>query len=93
MSLSWSRAAFAAASVFLAACSSPSDSSSGAACGEGRTLRAGFYAFFEPVSYSADPTPGADGFDEHRGYEADLLTALAAMDGAGLSFARRGIAE
>ena len=50
MSLSWSRAraAFAAAAVFLAACSSPSDSPPGAACGEGRTLRAGFYAFFEP---------------------------------------------
>lgn len=95
MSLSWSRAraAFAAASVFLAACSSPTDSPSGAACGEGRVLQAGFYAFFEPVSYSADPNPGAEGFDEHRGYEADLLTALAAMDGAGLSFARRGIAE
>ena len=95
MSLSWSRAraAFAAASVFLAACSSPSDSPPGAACGEGRVLQAGFYAFFEPVSYSADPNPGAEGFDEHRGYEADLLTALAAMDGAGLSFARRGIAE
>lgn len=93
MPLSWPRAASAAASVLLAACSSPSDSPSGAACGEGRELQAGFYAFFEPVSYSADADPGTDGFDEHLGYEADLLTALASMEGAGLSFARRGIAD
>ena len=51
----------------------------------------GFYAFFEPVSYSADPDPNAPGFQEHRGYEADLLTALEALDGAGLSFARHPI--
>ena len=93
MPLSWPRAALAHASVLLAACSSPSDSPPGAACGEGRALQAGFYAFFEPVSYSADADPGTDGFDEHLGYEADLLTALASMEGAGLSFARRGIAD
>jgi ABC-type amino acid transport substrate-binding protein len=55
-------------------------------------IQVGFYAFFAPVSYSADPDPDPAGFDDHLGYEADLLTALAAMDGAGLSFARRGIA-
>ena len=93
MPFSCPRSALAAASVFLAACSSPSDSPSGAACGDGEVLHAGFYAFFEPVSYSADADPGTDGFDEHLGYEADLLTALASMDGAGLSFARRGIAD
>ena len=54
-------------------------------------LNVGFYAFFAPVSYSADPDPAAAGFDAHRGYEADLLTGLEAMDGAGLSFSRRGI--
>lgn len=60
-----------------------------AACtSDGRQLRVGFYAFFEPVSYSADPDPRAAGFGQHRGYEADLLTALEAMDGAGLTFAR-----
>ncbi|MCY3783291.1 MAG: transporter substrate-binding domain-containing protein [Chloroflexi bacterium] len=73
------------------------------ACGEGasavkactddnRTLTVGFYAFFAPVSYSADEDPNAAGFNTHRGYEADLLTALEAMDDTGLSFVRRGIA-
>ena len=57
-----------------------------------RTLRFGFYAHFEPVSYSADPDPASPGIDIHRGYEADLLTALEAMEGADLSFSRRGIA-
>lgn len=57
----------------------------------GRELRVGFYAYFEPVSYSADPDPNARAFQEHRGYEADLLTALEALDGAGLSFVRHPI--
>ena len=83
---------FASLALFLAACSSPSDSPS-AACGDGQVLQVGFYAFFAPVSYSADPDPSTTGFDEHLGYEADLLTALEAMDGAELSFARRGIAD
>ncbi len=62
------------------------------ACTDGdRALNVGFYAFFEPVSYSADENPAAAGFHIHRGYEADLLTALEALDGAGLSFSRRGI--
>ena len=56
-----------------------------------RVLNFGFYAFFMPVSSSADPDPDAAGFNTHVGYEADLLTALEAMDGAGLSFSRRGI--
>ena len=55
-----------------------------------RTLQFGFY--FAPVSYSADPDPAGAGFDVHLGYEADLLTALEAMEGLKLSFARRGIA-
>ena len=72
------------------------------ACGSGATvpeacvdndreLRLGFYAYFAPVSHSADGEEGSPGFDVHRGYEADLLTALEAMDGAGVSFSRRGI--
>ena len=60
------------------------------ACAD-RVLNFGFFAFFAPVSYSADPDPEAVGFNTHVGYEADLLTALEAMDGAGLSFSRRGI--
>ena len=58
---------------------------------ENRELRLGFYAHFAPVSHSADGEPGSPGFDVHRGYEADLLTALEAMDGVGVSFSRRGI--
>ena len=61
------------------------------ACAD-RVLNVGFYAFFAPVSSSADPDPDAAGFNTHVGYEADLLTALEAMDGAGLSFFRRSIA-
>ncbi len=63
-----------------------------AMCTDGtRVLRVGFYSDFKPVSYSADLAPGSLGFDVHRGYEADLLTALEALKGAGLSFSRRGI--
>lgn len=58
---------------------------------EGRVLEFGFFAFYEPISYRAEPEPASPAFDEHRGYEADLLSALEAMDGAGLSFNRRGI--
>lgn len=58
---------------------------------EGGVLEFGFFAFYEPISYGADPDPASPAFDEHLGYEADLLTALEAMDGAGLSFNRRGI--
>ena len=61
------------------------------ACTDGRVLKLGFFSDFKPVSYSENPTPGTAGFDRHRGYEADLLTALEAMEDAGLSFRRRGI--
>ena len=61
--------------------------------GEKRMLNVGFYAFFEPLSYSANPDPMSPGFGEHRGYEADLLTALEAMKGERLSFDRHPIAE
>ena len=64
------------------------------ACTDGeRVLSVGFYAFFSPVSYSVDTDPDADGFNTHLGYEADLLSALEAMEGAGLVFSRRGIAR
>ena len=63
---------------------------SSSACTD-RVLNFGFFAFFSPVSYSADSDPSSAGFNTHVGYEADLLTALEAMDGAGLSFSRRGI--
>ena len=92
MTPSFPYASLAALSIFIAACSSSPDSPT-AACGNGQVLQVGFYAFFAPVSYSADSDPSTAEFDEHLGYEADLLTALEAMDGAGLSFEREGIAE
>lgn len=55
-------------------------------------LNVGFYAYFEPVSYSAGGDPAAADFNTHRGYEADLLSALETMESTGLSFARSGIA-
>ena len=61
-------------------------------CTDGtRVLNVGFYAFFAPVSYSANEDPGSAEFNTHRGYEAELLTALEAMEGAGLSFKRTAI--
>ena len=56
-------------------------------------VKVGFYAYFAPVSYSAVSDPASDAFDTHRGYEADLLTAIEAMKGTGLCFSRRGISE
>ena len=74
----------------LAACSSASKSAS-ACVTDGRALNVAFYAFFAPVSYSADENPDAPEFNTHLGYEADLLTALEAIEGAGLSFSRAPI--
>ena len=75
----------------LAACSSQAASPQACVDGE-RVLNVGFYAFFRPISYSADADPASTGFNAHLGYEADLLTALEAMEDAGLSFSRHGIA-
>lgn len=66
--------------------------SSEACVQEGRTLNFGFYAYFAPVSYSADEDPNSEGFQTHVGYEADLLTALESINGANLSFVRHPIA-
>ena len=78
----------------LAACSSDATPAPAQACVEGeRVLNAGFYAFFEPVSYSAESDPASPGFNTHLGYEADLLTALEAMKDSGLSFSRQGIGD
>lgn len=60
---------------------------------DGEMLRYGFYAFFAPMSFSADEDPASVGFNTHMGYEADILTALEAMDGAELAFERKPIAE
>ncbi|MCY4556515.1 MAG: transporter substrate-binding domain-containing protein [Chloroflexi bacterium] len=77
-------------SIWLIACASgvpPPE----ACADDDRELRLGFYAYFAPVSHSADGEEGSPGFDVHQGYEADLLTALEAMDGVRVSFSRRGI--
>ena len=79
--------------IALAACSSTANPTQVQSClDEGRVLNAGFFAFFEPVSYSADMDPASPGFNNHLGYEADLLTALEEMEDSGLSFSRQGIA-
>ena len=77
--------------MFLVACL-PDGERTDACVEDGQILDVGFYAFFEPVSYSADENPDSAGFNTHLGYESDLLTALEAMEGAGLSFARKPIA-
>ena len=58
-----------------------------------RVLNVGFYAYFSPVSYSADASPQSEGFSTHLGYEADLLTALESMEGTNISLSRKPIAE
>ena len=63
------------------------------ACTSGAPLTLGFYAYFEPISHSMDEDPGSPGFNDQGGYEADLVTALEAIDGAKLSFNRRGIRD
>ena len=63
-------------------------------CTDGtRVLKVGFYAHFAPISYSAQEDPASAAFNTHLGYEADLLTALETMEGAGLTFSRTAIAE
>lgn len=57
----------------------------------GAPLDVGFYAFFKPVSYSSDPDMSSDEFNVHAGYEADLLSAMEAMEEARLSFEREAI--
>ena len=58
-----------------------------------RVLHVGFYAYFAPVSYSADPDPTSDGFNTHLGYEADLLKAVETITDTGLSFSHKAIRE
>ena len=78
--------------LWLAASPAQAAAPPGFACpDEEKAVEFGFYAHFEPVSYSAVRNPRSPGFDSHRGYEADLLSALEAMKGARLSFSRRAI--
>ncbi|MXY76511.1 MAG: amino acid ABC transporter substrate-binding protein [Acidimicrobiia bacterium] len=68
--------------------------SSGCSAGsEERVVEVGFYAFFEPVSSSAEADPTSPDFNVHVGYEADLLTAIEAMEGYGLRFNRTAVPQ
>ena len=58
-----------------------------------RVLNVGFYAYFSPVSYSADTSPLSEGFSTHLGYEVNLLTALESMESINISFTCKPIAE
>lgn len=88
------RAGVMAGALLGSACRAAAPEHPVAACTpSGEPLRAVFYAFFAPVSYSADDDPAHPGFQTHLGYEADLLTALEAMEGARLSFVRSPVAE
>lgn len=84
-----------AALIVLAGCSDDGpDSALGEVCAEPeRTLTLGFYAYYAPVSSSVGADPEDPDFDKHIGYEADLLTALEAMQRTGLRFERRAIAR
>ena len=64
-----------------------------ACAGVDAPLNLAFYALFEPVSYSASEDPRSPAFQQHLGYEADLLSALELMEDAGLSFVRRPVSE
>lgn len=88
------RAGVVASALLSSACGATAPEQPAGACTpSGGPLRAAFYAFFAPVSYSADGDPASPGFHTHLGYEADLLTALEAMEGAQLSFVRSPVAE
>ena len=60
----------------------------------GREIDVGFYADFVPLSHSLDNQgpPYSESYNAHRGYEADLLTAVEALENPDLSFARRALA-
>ena len=77
--------------MFLPVMVGASGASSARPCiADGRVLKFGFYAYFAPMSFSSESDPASAGFNIHRGYEADLLTALEALEGSRL-FSRRGI--
>ena len=86
----------AAVVVTTAACLFPrsagAETDAASVCSDS-ALTVGFYADFVPLSYSEDPhaPTNSRAYNTHLGYEADVLTALEALDAAGLSFSRRGI--
>ncbi len=81
--------------VFVAACHDNVVGPAGSSCApsDAGPISFGFYAFFAPVSYSENPDPDSPGFTKHVGYEADLLSALEAMEDGGLTFRRQPIED
>ncbi|MCY4547227.1 MAG: transporter substrate-binding domain-containing protein [Defluviicoccus sp.] len=84
----WGMGVAAVAAMLLAAGAAATEPAIGCT-EEGRIIKVGFYHDFAPVSYSVDRDAGGPGFHEHRGYEADLLTALEATGAA--RFSRRAV--
>lgn len=87
------RTGLAVAVLSGSACITGPEPPSTACTPDGEPLRVAFYAFFAPVSYSAAADPASPGFGTHLGYEADLLSALEAMNGARLSFERAPVSD
>ena len=77
--------------IAVLACGDAGEPDANACVADGRALEYGFFADFPPVSSSADLDPASAGFNEHLGYEADLLTALEAMRHTGIVLNRSGI--
>ena len=89
----WTGVPVAASVAWLLLATLAAPAASAGPCPEKKlALRFGFCAHFEPVRHSAGGSPAGPGFDDRRGYEADLLIALAAMEGINLSFVRRSVA-
>ena len=87
LSLARSKTALIALALGLAALSLAAS----ACVNQEEEVKVGFYAYFAPVSHSAAEDPDSPEFADHRGYEADLLDAVEAMPGGGLSFVRTPI--
>ena len=86
------RLAFLAVVLSILAACSTAVRDQAQACGtQDRALNLGFYAHFAPVSYSESDDPSSPRFNVHKGYEADLLTAVEAMEPPNLSFNRRAL--
>ena len=83
------------AALFAAACRESAVDPLPGACAFANEdpIRFGFYAFFPPVSHSEDADPASPGFARHAGYEADLLTALEAMEPHRIAFVRKPVAD
>ena len=86
------RLTHAATAATLLACGAGFEAPAAQLCeARDEPLQFGFYYDYAPISYSENRTVGTPGYHRHRGYEADLLTALEALQDASLVFERRAI--